>query len=589
MTLLHLGPDPVQAEVADVLAHLDQGLPPNRIETRHVDVKEERGRRKPDGSVGPGRPRNEAAANQLTEEMACFANTAGGGAIILGVADDGTPIGTELDGEWLRHRIWQLSGEKITCAVQEHSLGTTRLLVLTTVEAIEPVPYKHKIKWRVGSNCVEVDASTWHSDAMQRRGVDWSAQPSGHTLDDVDPSAVEVARQYLRQKDRRRRDLGAPDDLADAHMHDLLDRLGLTNPEGRLTNAGSLMFVGTPRVGLDYIRRLYPGADSDRRVESDRALLVQLDEVIGTAQVFNRDVEVRTGPAGAYHLRENALPSAALREAIVNGAIHCDWFSPHATFIEHTGDVLTVTSPGGFVGGVGPENVITHPPRPRYRSLAVAMSDIGLGERQGVGVDRMIADMLAVGLARPVFSEIEGPLVRVSLFGGSPDAAITTFLGLLQPPEIARNHEFLMMLELIRAQGWIDATTAAPVLQRQVSDMPQRLDMLNQARLPGSSLVAPVKGIPVGSPPAYRLSKRSKSMLGSRMVHFDGPEARHDLAIRWAEARGRISSTELADLTDTNPATATRTLQECEDDGLLVPSRSNRRGRGFHYLPAGHT
>ena len=49
--------------------------------------------------------------------------------------------------------------------------------------------------------------------------------------------------------------------------------------------------------------------------------------------------------------------------------------------------MLTVTSPGGFIGGITPANIITHPAVPRYRSLAEAMATLRLGEREGIGVD----------------------------------------------------------------------------------------------------------------------------------------------------------------------------------------------------------
>jgi ATP-dependent DNA helicase RecG len=76
-------------------------------------VKEEPGRRGAGGKIVPGGDRNDPAARYLAGEMSCMANSPGGGAIILGVADDGTRIGTDLDGEWLRHRIWQLTDGKL--------------------------------------------------------------------------------------------------------------------------------------------------------------------------------------------------------------------------------------------------------------------------------------------------------------------------------------------------------------------------------------------------------------------------------------------------------------------------------------------
>lgn len=56
---------------------------------------------------------NPAAAVQMADEVACFANTPRGGAIILGVEDgSGQIIGTLLDRDWLRQRIYQLVGDR---------------------------------------------------------------------------------------------------------------------------------------------------------------------------------------------------------------------------------------------------------------------------------------------------------------------------------------------------------------------------------------------------------------------------------------------------------------------------------------------
>jgi ATP-dependent DNA helicase RecG len=182
MSFDFLGPDPVDQQVNSVLAQLADGAPPHRIESAQVDVKEEPGRRGRGGMITPGNSENEQAARYLAGEMACLANTSGGGAIVLGIADDGTRIGTELREEWLRHRIWQLTEGKLTIAVQPIVFEGIRLLVLKTHEAIEPIRYSKQLKWRVDSNCVDVDPTIWHHERLRRTGVDWSYQPSGHTL-----------------------------------------------------------------------------------------------------------------------------------------------------------------------------------------------------------------------------------------------------------------------------------------------------------------------------------------------------------------------------------------------------------------------
>ena len=177
-----------------------------------------------------------------------------------------------------------------------------------------------------------------------------------------------------------------------------------------------------------------PGGDSTLRIKDAGPLLTQVHTVELAGEVANRVTHTARGFA---HGRMRAIPPGTLREAIVNGVVHRDWLSPLPTTIEHVGDTLTVTSPGGFVGGVTPDNIITHPAVPRYRSLAEAMAKLGLAEREGIGVDRMVRDMLAMGRPAPAISEIGGPCVRVALLGGPPDAAVVDLVATLAPARAA--------------------------------------------------------------------------------------------------------------------------------------------------------
>ena len=565
-----------------MLRRLAAGEAPRDVEERLVDVNEEAGRRSQTGTVEPGGPENEQAADHLAEEMACFANTEGGGAIILGISDLGKLIGTNLSVEWLRHRIFELTGRMVTPSIRELEMKGVRLLVLSTAQALEPVRYNGRIKWRVSENCVEVDALTWHTHSLHRRGVDWSAQPSGHSLDDISPSAVDVTRRYLREAQPIGHETAHVVELAEADLEDLMRRLGLADVDGRLTNAGALLFVATPHVGIDYIRRDHAGGDSVRRIESAGPLIVQVDEVIRAVDGFNRVAHVRTGPGDAVHLRRRALPMIAVREAMVNGVVHRDWHSSDPTLVEHVDDMLIVSSPGGFIGGITAENIITHPPKPRYRSLAATMATLGLGEREGIGVDRMVGAMLASGLPKPVIVEIRGPYVRVTLSGGNPDHQIIDFLVSVEPASLARDIEVLMLLDVLCRTGWVDARTAAPVLQRQLVEMDERLDRLLRLRLEGRPIVVPVKGVPSSAPHAYRLTRSASKRLANRLQPLTHRRARRDTALRWARTRGRVSSTELADLTGVHPATAGRILIALSEEGLLATSSEAKAGRGFH-------
>jgi ATP-dependent DNA helicase RecG len=289
VTFQFLGPDPLEQQIADTLRQLAAGQPPAQIETVQVDVKEEPGRRR-GRSVVSAADTNEDAAAYLAGEMACMANTAGGGAIIVGIADDGQRIGSRLDAPWLRRRIYELTERRLTVDVREAELDGCRVLVLVAHEAIEPIRFRGRIMWRVDDSCVEVDASTRHSGRLHRSGLDWSGQVSGHTLDDVRPVAVELAGRYLRLR-------GGPSDLelAAASPPELIRRLNLADGEGRLTNAGSLLFVATPSIGIDYLRRDVPGGDSRNRVRGDGPLLEQIHEAERAGEAANPTFHIAQG------------------------------------------------------------------------------------------------------------------------------------------------------------------------------------------------------------------------------------------------------------------------------------------------------
>ncbi|PZF79577.1 ATP-binding protein [Jiangella anatolica] len=553
------------------------GRAPRDIELLNIDVKEEPGRRAPDGSVLPGGAENEGAAKYLAGELTCIANTPGAGAILLGVADDGARIGTALGAEWLRHRIFELSDRRLTVDIRVGDLGGTRVLVLRPPEAVEPIRWNGRIRWRVADHCVEVDAATWMAGRLHRGGFDWSAQRSGYRLDDVQPSAVEVARRFLSQAASD----PAAADLAAATDNDLLRRLNVVDGDGRLTNAGALLFVTTQGPAIDYLRRDHPGGDSTVRVRREGPLLVQLSEVETAAAASNAIVQVAEGLVRG---QVRKLPQSAVREAIVNGVVHRDWTTAAPVVVEHVGDTLTVTSPGGFIAGITPENIITHPSAPRYQSLAEAAASLRLAEREGIGVDRMVASMLALGHERPDISELPGPYVRAVLLGGPPDQIWTGFLAGISPSTVARDVDLLLMLDHLCGHGWIDSRQAAPLIQRGEAEAEAAIGRLAEAIFFEYRIVAEVAGVPAGEPTAWRLSDLAGEWLSYRLRYRQG-EARQRMILDWARARGRVSSTEVADLAGVAQNYAGKLLTELERQGYLEPGRANRSGRGFFYRP----
>lgn len=173
--------------VDTLVGQLRNGVLPDAAERQAVDCKEEAGRRGVGGRLLPGEPRNLAAADQLANEVACFANTPGGGALLVGVDNrTGALLGAGLDEEWLRHRIYERID--VAPAVEPQVVDGVRLLVIYVAEAREPVEATDgSIRWRTGGHCVPVDRAEWWLHRQDAAGSDPMAAVTDRTAADVAP------------------------------------------------------------------------------------------------------------------------------------------------------------------------------------------------------------------------------------------------------------------------------------------------------------------------------------------------------------------------------------------------------------------
>lgn len=579
MTII-FGSDPVRDRVQELLIRLaGDGVGGELDESARVDFKEDPSRRDRHGRLLDGRSEDARAAAYLAGECACMANTPGSGALIVGVSKTGDLIGTALDADWLRYRIYEVTSRALTVDAQEVFVRNVRLLVLYPPPAVEPVRMNGRILWRVDDHCAEVDASTWHTQQMHRRQYDWSAEASTVPLAEVRPAAVEIAREFLYDSGEDR-----SEELAQAETPQLLRRLNVVAPGDMLTNAGVLAFVGRPVPALDYTHHEVAGGDSTTRVH--RGGLSLLEELSDVLQSFEARNSVRHVQSGLVIGQMRDIPRLAAREALVNGVAHREWGNPGATRIEHIGRTLRVTSPGGFFGGVDETNIITHPSVSRNPALTQLLANLRVAERQGIGVDRMVREMVRMGHPQPEIEEIAGPYVRTTLLGESLDEPWMAWLSRVEPRDLTRDVSAVLILRHLVDHVWIDSRSAARLAQVSEGEAGSVLERLRSAASEARPLVEAVAGVPESAPPAWTLAPDARRLLAdldSEAGRQRTAVSRDALAADFARARGRISTTELASLAGGHASNMGPALRRLEGDGLLEPSVPSRRGRGFFY------
>lgn len=220
-------------------------------ETQSIDLKEEAGRRNgPD--IEPGRTENPVAATALADEVACMANSPGGGALIVGIEDrSGQVIGTELGVDWLRHQISQAVGVAPDI-VAEHLEGL-RILLIYVAEAREPVEDTGgRIRWRIADHCKPIDRAQWWEHRDRASSLDPMAEKSSRTMEDVRSPSVDLARQWHSSS-------ADPTGQMTRTNEELLRSLGALRSDGHLTQAGALLFTSADRVVLEFTEFDVPG------------------------------------------------------------------------------------------------------------------------------------------------------------------------------------------------------------------------------------------------------------------------------------------------------------------------------------------
>ncbi len=176
--------------------------------------------------------------------------------------------------------------------------------------------------------------------------------------------------------------------------------------------------------------------------------------------------------------------------------------------------------------------------------------------------------------------------MRTSLVGDALDDPWISWLAGIEPTDESSDVSSLLMLRELVISGWIDENAAAPLIQLPVEEACGAIRKLARAEVLDQPLLQTVRGTPDGSVPAWILTQAAKDDLASRDQHAgharDLP-TRTEIATSYAKARGRISSTELGSLVGASGTNVGGTLKALAADGVLEPSNSSGRRRGFYY------
>ena len=550
--------------LSTALHRISEGTLPSALESELLEFKQE-----------PSSPRK--AMEMLTAAAICFAN-AQGGTIVMGVVDDAVGpealVGTGLDELLIKQRIYELSRPPLLVDTAELFHLGTRLVVVTVPSGVEiHADTQGRVRHRVGRACLPMTPQVQKIRLDERRGVDWSAEASRFSATDLEPAALDVARERLRHADDELRPLaGLSDD-------ELLRSLGVVDGGDRLLRAGEVLFHprGDDRPWVLYQHRPTPGGEATAVERMSGSLVMVIDRLVNLVWA-RRHTTALTLPDGSQ-IEIADFPLEAVREVLANALLHRELRIDRPVSVEHSPHAFIVESPGRLVNGITERNILTHPSKPRNPCLFRAARRLRMAEDTGRGIDRMYRELIRSGRDTPSISQTEDT-TRVAFLGGAPRTQVARFVAGLPPAERDDVDTLLVVFTLLESRT-INATELAPIIQKQPPEAASVLERL-ASDVPG--IIETTLETRNRRNPVYRLRASVLSTLGSAVVYqrrnIEGVDRK---VIAHVKEYGRINNRTVRDLFDVDVHRASAMLRALRRRGLLVKTSEQQRGSGVEY------
>lgn len=348
------------------------------------------------------------STERLQEAVVAFSNS-DGGVVLLGVRNDGTPVGRELTGEQEAsvHRAIRRTVNPGRYEVGQLDIDDVPVIVVSVARRREGVAQLPN-----GAVLVRRDASN-----VALLGEELVALLSRRALTRFETTPVEAGLDEAGSHlvDRLCEARGWSSDSVAERLRD--DGLVTSEPEGdRLTVAGALYLLEEPHrvLGKAYVEVFrYPEVESeyDKRVRITGPLDRQVVE--GTATIRS-ELGTQLVILGARRYELDRLPPSVIREAVANAVAHRSYQAAgSAVRVELRSNGVRVISPGPLPEPVTVEN-IREQNAARNRRVIDYLRQFGLAEDAGRGVDH-IQDAMQANLLEPPTFEDTGSHVCVTL------------------------------------------------------------------------------------------------------------------------------------------------------------------------------
>lgn len=330
-----------------------------------------------------------------------FAN-AQGGRIYIGINDKGFVSGISDSRKMLEdipNKIRDILG--IIADVNLLTQDGKEYIEIFVSPSSYPVNYKGEYHYRSGSTKQLLKGAALTEFLLSKTGYKWDSVPvDGVTVEDLDQESFDIFRREALRSGRMTE--------ADLNMNNqqILENLGLFE-HGKLKRAAILLFHRNPEqwIAGAYIKIGYFGEGSDLRYQDEihGSLFIQADRVIEL--IYLKYMKAIISYDNVTRIETYPLPKAAVREAVYNAIIHCNYAALVPIQIRIHEDVVYISNDCVFPVGWTVETLMErHRSQPYNPNIANGFFRAGYVETWGRGIEKICEACKEHGVRLPEYT-----------------------------------------------------------------------------------------------------------------------------------------------------------------------------------------
>jgi ATP-dependent DNA helicase RecG len=348
--------------------------------------------------------------NETIETLVAFSN-AKGGKVFIGISDSGEVTGVNITPELIQNWVNEIKTKTIPPIIPDSELLVVdgkQLVVLFIQEyPVKPVSTrgKHYIR-KANSNQLlsTADVANMH---LQTFNTSWDYHINNQfTVSDISFEKVNHSIELLNARGNRITD----DPLTFLRKKDLIRG-------ERLSNASFLLFAAneTPLTAIE-LGRFQTDTIIKDSTRSKSDILSQAEFVVAfVMKHINKEVIITGTPENTQKWQ---YPIEAIREIVMNMIIHRDYRSSSDSIVKIFDNRIEFYNPGRLPDNITIQDLLTnnYKSTPRNKIIADFCKDLGLIEKYGSGIKRILEYFAKQKLPAPVFQNISDGFV-VTIFG----------------------------------------------------------------------------------------------------------------------------------------------------------------------------